>query len=479
MMLVVTPSPKSSESLFGYILRVSESNGYTSLSPILSIAGYKDLTIRSSKFDWKPLSKVLGNIDLSELTYSRLTNRLVGEIATKSPGHMRGVPGLWRLNAPQICTKCIQEKGYIEAHWDLACMVACPEHGNYAISHCHECNSPLKWSREGLLTCHCGADLKRAPVKLATEETVSAVKLFKGLFYEQHVSCHLTAKGSLDFDWNGLSFYQIVSLMRLLGKKYPVTPVTPVTPVAKNDHVINVEIFGEIFSNWPSNYHEYLKTVGHFSNNGDEQQSTLVKQYSSFYSAIKSNKNFKGISEILISEFVKFGFEVYGKAFVDERLKQRVIGKMKPRFLSPAQAARVTGMSPVTLKKWANNGLLESSKPRAGNFNKLVIDISNDAIKATADGKVLKKREASAYIGLPVSVLSYLERADIFRHEHKSKEKYGFHISDLDQLRQRILDLAKLENRNSSKGADTYSFCLLYTSPSPRDLSTSRMPSSA
>ena len=32
---------------------------------------------------------------------------------------------------------------------------------------------------------------------------------------------------------------------------------------------------------------------------------------------------------------------------------------------------------------------------------------------------------------------------------------------------------------NDTEGLEVCSFCLLYTSPSPRDLSTSRMPSSA
>ena len=47
-----------------------------------------------------------------------------------------------------------------------------------------------------------------------------------------------------------------------------------------------------------------------------------------------------------------------------------------------------------------------------------------------------------------------------------------------------LLDLAKaqkvdLEEISITKLADQFHDCLLYTSPSPRDLSTSRMPSSA
>ena len=58
-------------------------------------------------------------------------------------------------------------------------------------------------------------------------------------------------------------------------------------------------------------------------------------------------------------------------------------------------------------------------------------------------------------------------------------------VSNVLSIVKRELDLGKEINEDFSKlGADLinekdFSICLLYTSPSPRDLSTSRMPSSA
>ena len=46
--------------------------------------------------------------------------------------------------------------------------------------------------------------------------------------------------------------------------------------------------------------------------------------------------------------------------------------------------------------------------------------------------------------------------------------------SDLDNFK-----VAKIINAEKHPNADKLKVCLLYTSPSPRDLSTSRMPSSA
>ena len=51
----------------------------------------------------------------------------------------------------------------------------------------------------------------------------------------------------------------------------------------------------------------------------------------------------------------------------------------------------------------------------------------------------------------------------------------GYHAGD-DETMNQVVKISK--NNGVSIGAHP-SFCLLYTSPSPRDLSTSRMPSSA
>ena len=48
-----------------------------------------------------------------------------------------------------------------------------------------------------------------------------------------------------------------------------------------------------------------------------------------------------------------------------------------------------------------------------------------------------------------------------------------------DSITTIILDALKNDDTVKIAGFGTYKVCLLYTSPSPRDLSTSRMPSSA
>ena len=57
------------------------------------------------------------------------------------------------------------------------------------------------------------------------------------------------------------------------------------------------------------------------------------------------------------------------------------------------------------------------------------------------------------------------------------KRKSGSQYEVLIKLS--VVSSAKTENSNDSKNSKLFIFCLLYTSPSPRDAHESRMPSSA
>ena len=60
------------------------------------------------------------------------------------------------------------------------------------------------------------------------------------------------------------------------------------------------------------------------------------------------------------------------------------------------------------------------------------------------------------------------------------KEIIDIKLCKLDEYAQDLLHLTEKTNGELSMASSSkYNNCLLYTSPSPRDLSTSRMPSSA
>jgi TniQ len=158
--LVRHPAAYPTESLYGYMLRLSQENGYSSCSGLFSLMGMP--------------SAMIGTAEIAVARLAVLTNQSVQNLETisykyvrlKSPtcrllGNQISV-GYLRLRTPSFCTECVVQKGFIEAHFDLACMTGCPEHRRVVLSACSDCGAPLRWARPGLTECQCGASLLNA-----------------------------------------------------------------------------------------------------------------------------------------------------------------------------------------------------------------------------------------------------------------------------------------------------------------------------
>lgn len=59
-LLVRTPAPKATESLLGYVLRVSESNGYSTPTHLFALAGLGRGQDQIPGFPYEKLAKIVG-----------------------------------------------------------------------------------------------------------------------------------------------------------------------------------------------------------------------------------------------------------------------------------------------------------------------------------------------------------------------------------------------------------------------------------
>lgn len=159
-MLIRHPAPKATESFCGYILRLSQVNGLSSIGSISERGGLRRWASNPAR----------SNLQITSL----LTKRSVGELEnianfgehckeSECSVLRRPIPK-YELNFahPKICPLCIVEKGFIEAHFDLKLLYACPVHRVELVYRCPECRKPLSWFRPSLLKCRCGADLSQS-----------------------------------------------------------------------------------------------------------------------------------------------------------------------------------------------------------------------------------------------------------------------------------------------------------------------------
>ena len=163
-LLVRTPSPCINESLLGFVLRVSEANGYDTPWHILRLAEIDQGQMQTAGFPIEKLSKVLGQSteSLTRIAYQSDTIKGHFKILDHSLGpSLKDSP--LRLSRPAFCPHCVEETGFIDAFWDLNAAVACPKHHCPPLRNCPSCRTAIRWFRPGLLTCECGARLTNTP----------------------------------------------------------------------------------------------------------------------------------------------------------------------------------------------------------------------------------------------------------------------------------------------------------------------------
>src|ERR1019366_7679275 len=155
-LLVRHPATNPTESLVGYALRLSEKNGYVSPWSLCQLAGMRQRELQTAGIKIEKLAAVANRsvFELNRIAFSPGDNRKLFSLL----GHRLTSTDL-SISQPSICPRCIAEKGFIEAHWHLKLMVACPSHQCVATSHCPNCAKRLRWFRPGLLECECGGNL--------------------------------------------------------------------------------------------------------------------------------------------------------------------------------------------------------------------------------------------------------------------------------------------------------------------------------
>ena len=158
--LLLTPPPLKTESLPGYVLHLTEVNGYDGTNDILSWMRKRPHQGSMERFDGAPLAGIAGlNADqIAGLTMVHPVH------SSKHWVCVAGHPILSshvRLNHPKVCPECLAETGRCESFWELSLAITCPRHQRRLIERCGQCGEQVRWSRAKACECLCGADYRQ------------------------------------------------------------------------------------------------------------------------------------------------------------------------------------------------------------------------------------------------------------------------------------------------------------------------------
>jgi hypothetical protein len=129
--LVRHPLPHPTESLSGYVLRLSEINGYTSPRSLFRLADMMANETSVSTFNCSKLASI-SDVPVSTLEKLAITGPEAHPHALHMLGNILSTKDL-NLKGAKVCPECVVENGFIEVHWHIELMVACPIHKRSAV----------------------------------------------------------------------------------------------------------------------------------------------------------------------------------------------------------------------------------------------------------------------------------------------------------------------------------------------------------
>lgn len=249
-MFPVTPMPGVTESLRGYQLRLAERNGYPAPKWIVDTVQNSRTYRAREVLDATPLREWTG---LSDEQIALLTMRGSGR-----KYRIRGVDlerQAFQLHRPKVCPRCLAERGWCEAFWDLRMAVACPIHHVLLVDRCEHCGRELTWQRGKVSRCRCGHDLASVPTVDACAEVCDVMGVLRHAVYRDDAIARLPSSMQ---HLHHLGLRQLHRLLSAFSLKCHRHADTSRASDGTADNAVAIESTAKILANWPSGLHQFL-----------------------------------------------------------------------------------------------------------------------------------------------------------------------------------------------------------------------------
>ena len=265
---MLRPQPGREEGPQGYFLRLAEANCFMP-------AELKQLGVRY-EHAWFSRQRLLPDQALDPDLHVHV-NRMAGLWQNKVR--------IWNQSHARFCPLCLAEIPVWKAGWEILFHDVCPRHGVWLVDQCGSCRQPIRWSRDSLLRCPCGSDLREEPPVPAPDNSrrLSAI-LEARLLGRETEECLIPLVG--------LEIEQVQRLVRYLGGYMdPVSGPKPLKlrkagwmqaswPVSS--------LAAEILAQWPHAFYEsWTRMQGPASGEKAGLNTLFRRAYSYLYKGLK------------------------------------------------------------------------------------------------------------------------------------------------------------------------------------------------
>jgi hypothetical protein len=443
--LVRHPAPYPTESLIGYVLRLSEKNGYASPWSLYRLAGMRQNEMRTTGIKVQKLATIarcrihqLVDIAFEPPTSHPRLARLLGHTL---------VPTDLNITKPKLCPQCIAEKGFIEAHWHLELMSACPIHRCVALSSCPKCGNRLSWFRPGLLECKCGGKLQEGELHSISEAEASLLDILRRKILTLPANEENPMALPRD-QLMAMNLRSLLAVVRTLGKHRIIADKD--TGGVKEERA--VPHASRVLMNWPKNFIELFTDLGRTL--PATPASGVGKQFISIYTSLFKSKAIRPReqTDFLKLAFLDFAMNHWGRGVVDHKLVKQLGVTVSKRYLTQTEFAVRLGVEQSTAARFIKTQNVASMRLKSGMSERILVDTNQSILARTSPGKIFRARDAARNMGLPVSVLQALKRNGIYEVNHLLPTRAGFHELDIEAFSKKLLALAPCHGPSMGTG---------------------------
>jgi hypothetical protein len=420
ILLVRHPAPYPTESLYGYLLRLSEANGYQNMTPMMRLAGMKGW--ESRKLGMK-LTSIASIANCSAEQLETIAHSDPDKSYARLAGH-KVLAGHLRRQSPTICPDCLDERGYIEAQCELLAMTGCPIHKRALLSFCNCCGKRLTWFRRGLLVCSCGAILTNVGLATLPPEEVDLLDVIRSSVLGLPVGTENSSRLPTS-DLRRMDLYPLLTLIRVLGSNYNAIRRTG----DQNDPSSDTACAAKVLCDWPNGLLNLLDAMKALDPaKGFVQRNLRGLYYSLFKSrAIPDRTQVKFAKRV----FADFASKHWGNGVVVKRLLQPYDVIDPEHYITPRALAKRLNIHQHTVETRIQAGTIPHLNINIAGVDRPFIDSRAININPRLPGKLLLVRKAAAEIGISVPLLKVLRDLGVFEARSAPMFYHGFHELDV------------------------------------------------
>lgn len=411
--LLVQAPPEPEESLLGYLIRLTELNGYPNVQWLAEDQGL-DVSTRSLlnlgdhspgfalQFGQPP--EILQRMahcwsGQGRKYYLRFLSR--HEVPRSSTC----------IATPQVCLPCLQETRYVKAVWDLRAYALCPHHGTLLIDRCNVCGERFRLSRGRLLPCICS---EHTVSETATDDPAlfRLLRLFEDVAYGRPAKDNELHFPDFLFDMS-LQGLLAITLMLGTGRLDPRRKhINRWLDLDRQEILEVLQLAATALTDWPNGFHTYLDNLF------DGITEPLSRYTHHSYEVLYKTTSTPHYAELAIT-FGAYISDRDGKTTVlGMRGNPRIFSKLgrNPTVSTDAARQRLK-VSLREVKRLITNGTLRSEPCPV---YKGARRIYRDSLDEYSDlrSELITRQQAASRLGCTQKMLDHLVEADLIKATH-------------------------------------------------------------